>query len=89
MSDIDGLIERLNEEGLGYGIGPALLCQEAASELTRLRGEVERLEAAGIALAMAAGKLNVALDGQEQYRPLRKAVLDTMEAFSATLQDAR
>ena len=31
------LVERLNEEGLGFGIGPALLCQEAAAEITRLR----------------------------------------------------
>lgn len=42
MSDI---VERLNEEGLGFGIGPALLCQEASAEITRLRGEVERLRA--------------------------------------------
>jgi len=40
MSDI---VERLNTE-LGWGIGPALLCQEAAAEIVRLRAEAERLE---------------------------------------------
>jgi len=39
MSDI---VERLNNE-LGWGIGPALLCQEAASTITALREEVGRL----------------------------------------------
>lgn len=34
MSD---LIEQLREEGLGFGIGPAMLCQEAAAEITHLR----------------------------------------------------
>ena len=37
MSD---LLERLREEGLGFGIGPALLCQKAAAEITRLRADL-------------------------------------------------
>ena len=31
------IVVKLHEEGLGWGIGPALLCQQAAAEITRLR----------------------------------------------------
>ena len=49
---IQELIERLREEGLGWGIGPAGLCQEAAEALSALLEEVERLEKAKRSLAL-------------------------------------
>jgi hypothetical protein len=47
------LIERLREEGLGFGIGPALLCQQASAagiadnqRIAELVAEVARLREA-------------------------------------------
>jgi len=55
------LVERLNEEGLGFGIGPALLCQEAAAEITRLRAALADAQAVGFAAGVeAAAKVAVA-----------------------------
>ena len=48
------LVERLNEEGLGFGIGPALLCQEAAAEITRLRAALADAQAVGFAAGVEA-----------------------------------
>lgn len=94
-TDIDALVERLGArkpecDGCN-GIfevdrnpdGPA-----AIEALTRLSEENARLREAGVALALAAGKLNVALDGQERYRLYRQAVLSAMEEFAA-LGDAQ
>lgn len=47
------------------------------------QAEAEGLRAAAIELALAAGKLNVALDGQEKYRRLRLAVNASMEKVTA------
>ena len=48
------LVERMNEEGLGFGIGPALLCQEAADEITRLRAALADAHAVGFAAGVEA-----------------------------------
>ena len=45
MSRVEELVVRLNNE-LGWGIGPAMLCQEAAALLTEQAGEIERLRSA-------------------------------------------
>jgi len=42
---------------------------------------LEYTEALAIDLAIKAGRLSVALDGQEQYRELRADVLDAMNAI--------
>lgn len=42
---------------------------------------------AAVNLALCAGKLVVALDGQEKYRRHRQAVLDAMNTLTAALSD--
>lgn len=42
MDDVTRLVERLNNE-LGWGIGPAMLCQEAAAALQAQAAEIEQL----------------------------------------------
>ena len=39
--EMTGLVERLREEGLGFGIGPAMLCQEAADRITALEAQLQ------------------------------------------------
>jgi len=53
----DDLMTRLREEGLGFGIGPALLCQEAAATIERLTRE--RDEAVNTAQDQALKALNL------------------------------
>ena len=48
------LVEQLREEGLGFGIGPAMLCQEAAAEITRLRAALADAQAVGFAAGVEA-----------------------------------
>ena len=43
---MDDLLKRLREEGLGYGIGPALLCQQAAQAIATLTKERDEARAA-------------------------------------------
>ena len=47
MSDLSA---RLREEGLGFGIGPAGLCQEAAQEIDVLRAQLEASQASELEL---------------------------------------
>jgi hypothetical protein len=42
MSEAEKMAERLDNE-LGWGIGPAMLCQEAAALIRRLQAENETL----------------------------------------------
>ena len=41
MTDI---IEKLRHDNAGWGIGPALICQEAANEIEKLRAKIDMLE---------------------------------------------
>jgi hypothetical protein len=69
--DVAGLVERLVNE-LGWGIGPALLCQEAASTIRALASENERLrESEREWMAVSAGHIDEAATAEAK---LRKAV---------------
>ena len=59
----------------------------AALEAERAAGEarVVELKQAGIHLALEAGRLNIALDGQEKYRRQRQAVVGAMDGLRAAL----
>ena len=48
------IVVKLHEEGLGWGIGPALLCQQAAAEITRLRAALADAHAVGFAAGVEA-----------------------------------
>lgn len=78
------LVERLRDEGLGFGIGPALVCQQAADEIVRLRAELEKARtidinaqtesfAAGVEAAAIIAEKHAAdlLDKAEFYQPPR------------------
>lgn len=90
--DLKWLIAQLAEwptrVDMGKTTNTTYLMGSAARTLLGLREENARLREAGVALALAAGKLNVALDGQERYRLHRQAVLSAMEDFAA-LGDAQ
>ena len=61
----------------------------ATTEQPTATGEDEAVvRLAAIRLALAAGRLNVALDGQERYRLHRTAVTEAMEALRGALQAA-
>ena len=51
------LVKRLHEEGLGWGIGPSILCAAAASEITRLRAELAAEQQNALNLLNAVGLL--------------------------------
>ncbi len=71
---MNDLVERLNEEGLGFGIGPALLCQEAAAEITRLRAALADAQAVGFAAGVEAAKAEGALEAQAKIARLTEAL---------------
>jgi hypothetical protein len=54
------IVERLREEGLGWGIGPAGLCQEAAAEIERLTARCKALEEGLKPFAEIAGTIDSA-----------------------------
>jgi cobalamin biosynthesis protein CobD/CbiB len=62
-------------------------CDEAAQALLNAYAEIGRVKDAGTKLALAAGVLNVALDGQEKYRGERQAVVNAMHDFRAALKE--
>ncbi len=67
------------------GKGPGHDERCAATNPADLIEEVERLREASVALAVAAGVLNCALDGQERYRAKRQAVTSAMEKLESAL----
>ena len=76
------IVVKLHEEGLGWGIGPALLCQQAAAEITRLRAALADAQAvgfaAGVEAAAKAGSdaaIQVALRQNPELSPLRQQLI--------------
>jgi hypothetical protein len=68
-----------------YGICAARKIINAAIAATPAGETVRLLRDKAVALALEAGKLNVALDGQEKYRRQRQAVTDAMMGLHEAL----
>ena len=80
--NVTDIVERLNNE-LGWGIGPAMLCQEAAQVITTLRKQLENArsealeEAATLADEWRAENKQSALDAKKQGNHQFSAELET------------
>ena len=59
-----------------------MLSRHRAAGFAAGAADTKKLKNAGTALALAAGVLNVRLDGQEKYRAQRQGVLDAMTGWS-------
>ena len=87
------IVERLNNE-LGWGIGPAMLCQEAAQVITTLRKQLENArsealeEAATLADEWRAENKQSALDAKKQGNHQFSAELETAATECNALQAA-
>lgn len=68
------LIEQLREEGLGFGIGPAMLCQEAAAEITRLRAALADAQTVGFAAGVEAVAKEIEGDDYNIGRAMSMAI---------------
>lgn len=82
------LVERLREadrDSVQRCLGSRIF-GEAADALDAKDRAIERLRDKAITLALRAGELNVALDGELKYRTHRQAVLDAMNALSEALK---
>ena len=76
MIDTEKLLIRLHEQGLGYGMGPAILCQEAAAWITAAVAREAKLQA-----------LVDAADAPEEVAPVCSA--PTFAQFDAAVRTIR
>ena len=68
------IVVKLHEEGLGWGIGPALLCQQAAAEITRLRAALADAHAVGFAAGVEAVAKEIEGDDDNIGRAMSMAI---------------
>jgi len=83
------LVERLNEEGLGFGIGPALLCQEAAAEITRLRAALADAQAVGFAAGVEAAAKVAAMQAVYTREAIKRATASELISNLVTVTKSR
>jgi len=95
MSDVEALLTRGDHERgcegrtytctCGYDERMETALRTLSEQLAEAREVIRQHRDHGVALAIKAGTLNCALDGQEQFRTMREGVLVAMKSYSAFL----